>query len=283
MQGPEARVRTEVTVDFEISLAALRYQNDLAIPDASSPNENRAGGFDGDRGEPVKYGVVPDYRLVTELTNLISEAGYYVKSVVEHLPYRDDGRENVLNRVWDIGGRWYEGVLPVDFGINVRGEELGEDDSRGSIGWTMAQVTVHGSYVNDRDLAQRRMIEETWKSLHEMVEDLLKRRAGGSSGVHAITSGGSGWSDPRQEPSPFVGDGYPDPSDRDAMVVDAEIVAEEPVVMRPSDGRSERAAELRRKQDDADDAVMAGRISEDLHRRLIDRIEAELRELGEQS
>ena len=159
VQGPEARVRTEVTVDFEISLAALRYQNDLAIPDASSPNENRAGGFDGDRGEPVKYGVVPDYRLVTELTNLISEAGYYVKSVVEHLPYRDDGRENVLNRVWDIGGRWYEGVLPVDFGINVRGEELGEDDSRGSIGWTMAQVTVHGSYVNDRDLAQRRMIE----------------------------------------------------------------------------------------------------------------------------
>ena len=52
--------------------------------------------------------------------------------------------------------------------------------------------------------------------------------------------------------------------------------------MRPSNGRSERAAELRKKQDDADDAVMAGRISEDLHRRLIDRIEAELRELGEQ-
>ena len=67
------------------------------------------------------------------------------------------------------------------------------------------------------------------------------------------------------------------------MVVDAEIIAEEPVVLRPANARSERAAELRKKQDDADDAVMAGRISEDLHRRLIDRIEAELRELGEQS
>ena len=66
------------------------------------------------------------------------------------------------------------------------------------------------------------------------------------------------------------------------MVVDAEIVAEEPVVVvRPANVRSDRVAELRKKQDDADDAVMAGRISEDLHRRMIDRIEAELRELGE--
>ena len=186
-----------MTVDFKISLAALRYQNDLAIPDASDVRGNRAGEYPDYGSEPVKYGVVPDYRLVTELTNLISEAGYYVKSVVEHLPYRDDGRENVLNRVWDIGGRWYEGVLPVDFGINVRGEELGEDDSRGSIGWTIAQVTVHGSYVNDRELAQRAMIEETWKSLNDLVEGLLKRRSGGSNGVRAITAGGADeWSRP---------------------------------------------------------------------------------------
>jgi hypothetical protein len=282
-QGPEAKIRTEVTVDFKISLAALRYQNDLAIPDASDARGNRAGEYPDYGSEPVKYAVVPDYRLVTELTNLISEAGYYVKSVVEHLPYRDDGRENVLNRVWDIGGRWYEGVLPVDFGINVRGEELGEDDSRGSIGWTITQVTVHGSYVNDRELAQRAMIEDTWKSLNDLVEGLLKRRSSGSGGVRALSAGGAdGWADPRPAPGSFAEDRYGEPADRDVMVVDAEIIAEEPVVLRPSNGRSERAAELRKKQDDADDAVMAGRISEDLHRRLIDRIEAELRELGEQ-
>lgn len=279
-QGPEAKIRTEVTVDFKISLAALRYQNDLVIPDASNARGDRAGSFGDFDSEPVKYGVVPDYRLVTELTNLISEAGYYVKSVVEHLPYRDDGRENVLNRVWDIGGRWYEGVLPVDFGINVRGEELGEDDYRGSIGWTIAQVTVHGSYVNDRELAQRAMIENTWRSLNDLVEGLLKRRSGGDTGVRALGAGGAdGWGDPRQASGAFAEDPYGAPSDRDVMVVDAEIV-EEVVVMRPANGRSERVAELRKKQDDVDDAVMAGRISEDLHRRLIDRIEAQLRELG---
>jgi hypothetical protein len=282
-QGPEAKVRTEVTVDFKISLAALLYQNDLAIPDASNARGNRAGEYPDHDGEPVRYGVVPDYRLVTELTNLIGEAGYYVKSVVEHLPYRDDGRENVLNRVWDIGGRWYEGVLPVDFGINVRGEELGEDDSRGSIGWTIAQVTVHGSYVNDRELAQRAMIENTWKSLNDLVEGLLKRRSAGSGGVRALSAGGADeWADPRPAPGAYAEDRYGEPADRDVMVVDAEIVAEEPVVVvRPANVRSDRVAELRKKQDDADDAVMAGRISEDLHRRMIDRIEAELRELGE--
>lgn len=280
---PEAKVRTEVTVDFKISLAALLYQNDLAIPDASNARGNRAGEYGDYGGEPVRYGVVPDYRLVTELTNVIGEAGYYVKSVVEHLPYRDDGRENVLNRVWDIGGRWYEGVLPVDFGINVRGEELGEDDSRGSIGWTIAQVTVHGSYVNDRELAQRAMIENTWKSLNDLVEGLLRRRSNGSGGVRALSAGGAeGWADPRPASAAFAEDRYGEPADRDVMVVDAEIIADEPVVVRPANARSERAAELRKKQDDADDAVMAGRISEDLHRRLIDRIEAELRELGEQ-
>ena len=271
-----------MTVDFEISLAALRYQSDLAVPEAGSAQGNRDGEFGDDRSEPIKYGVVPDYRLVTELTNRISEADYYVKSVVEHLPYRDDGRENVLNRVWDIAGRWYKGVLPVDFGINLLGEELGEDDSHGSIGWTIAQVNVNGSYVNDRGLKQRAMIEDTWRSLSELVEELLKRRARRHHRCARDQRGrGDEWGDPRQASDAAAEDRYGDPAERDVLVVDAEIVAEEPVVVRPSNGQSERVAELRKKQDDADDAVMAGRISEDLHRRLIDRIEAELRELGE--
>lgn len=280
-QGPEAKVRTEVTVDFEISLAGLRYQNDLAVPDAGSQPQGDGPWASADpRSEPDKFAVVPDYRLVTELTNLISEAGYYVKSVVEHLPYRDDGRENVLNRVWDIEGRWYEGVFPVDFSINLRGEELGEDDSRGSIGWTIAQVTVNGSYVNDRGLKQRGMIENTWKSLNDLVEGLLSRRAVSADGLRAIASAGAaGWGDSGEDSGGFADDAYT-PADRDVLVVDAEIVETEPVAARPSDARSQRVAELRKKLDDADDAVMAGRISEDLHRRLVARIQGELDEVG---
>jgi hypothetical protein len=297
-RGPEAKVRTEVTVSFDISLAALRYQNDWAVPDDSKRRDARlqaqgrdSGGFGDLRSETRPFaGVVPDHRLVTDLTNLISAEDYYVKSVVEHLPYRDDGRGNVLNRVWDIAGRWYEGVFPVDFDINLRGEELGEDDPTGSIGKTIAQVTAKGSYVNDPDLAQRAMIETAWKRLHDHVTGLLDSRAISGNGPRAIAPGGGGRSgDPRQDPFTPADDVYGDGFDRDVVVVDAEIVETEaaqtvktqPVVVEPSDGRRERVAELRKKQDDADDAVMAGRISEDLHRRIIERIEAELRELEE--
>ena len=106
---PETRPQTKVTVRFDISLRSLRYQDDRVIPD-----EHNADDHEKARNKVDKfYGVVPDYRAVAELTNAISaDNTYYVKSVVEHPPYRDDGRPNVVNRVWDIAGQRYEGVFP---------------------------------------------------------------------------------------------------------------------------------------------------------------------------
>jgi hypothetical protein len=291
-QGPETKVRTEVTVGFKISLADLRYQDDWVVPDDSNAKAKRDAQNLGQRnggGEQRAHlrnktdefiGVVPDYQTVTELTNLISEDGYYVKSVVEHLPFRDDGRGNVVNRVWDIAGRWYEGVFPVDFDINLRGEELGADDGRGLSGKTIAQVTVKGAYVNERELAQRAMIVQRWDTLHGHVTGLLGRRAGGDDGVRAIASAGlGGWGDLAHGVTLGGGDANGERFDHDTVIVDAEIV-EEPVVNRIYDDRPERIAELLRKQSAADDAVIAGRLSEDNHRGIIARIQAELRELG---
>ena len=69
----------------------------------------------------------------------------------------------------------------------------------------------------------------------------------------------------------------------DAVVMDAEIVEPEPLVTPPDDRSSaERKADLLRQWSTADDAVMAGRISEETHRGIIARINTELRELGEQ-
>jgi hypothetical protein len=289
-QGPEAKVRTEVTVSFEISLASLRYQDDWVVPDDSNARDARKqaqGNGSGEFAEPLSktdelIGVIPDYRTVTELTNLISRESYYVKSVVEHLPYRDDGRGNVVNRVWDIAGRWYEGVFPIDFDINLRGEELGEVDPGGLIGRTIAQVTVKGSYVNDRELAQRKLIEEKWRSLHAHVTGLLGSRSRSGGGARAISSAevGGGWGDLGGDVRGQGDDPSGDRSDRDLVVVDAEIVEPEPAATRPDNGSAQRVAELRKRQSDADDAVIAGRISENSHRDIVARIQAELRELG---
>jgi hypothetical protein len=288
-QKPEVRVRTEITVEFDISLGAIRYQDDWVVPDDSNAkaqrdNSGQTPGRDLRRKDDEFTGVVPDSQTVTELTNIISREGYYVKSAVEHPPYRDDRRGNVVSHVWDIAGRWYHGVFPVDFDINLRGEEVAEDGYAGLSGKTIAQVTVKGTYVNDEALTQRKLIEAKWDNLYGHVTELLRSRAAGGSGAPAISSPGaaSEWDDVVQGVT--VQDGVQeDHRMHDAVVMDAEIVEPEPLVTPPDDRSSaERKADLLRQWSAADDAVMAGRISEETHRGIIARINTELRELGEQ-
>ena len=92
--------------------------------------------------------------MITRLTDAISKDDYYVKSVVEHAPYRDDSRADVLNRVWDIAGRFYTGVFPIHFDIHVRGEEI-PGASGASAGKTGVQVTVKGSYATGGNADQQ--------------------------------------------------------------------------------------------------------------------------------
>jgi hypothetical protein len=295
-QQPEVRVWTEVTVTFDISLDAIRYQDDWVVPDDSNEwdaavaaNEQN-GNADGDgkhqhrNKDDVFVGVVPDHRTVGELTDTISRKGYYVKSVVEHPPYRDDGRGNVVNRVWDIAGRWYHGVFPIDFDVNLRGEEVGEESPGAFAGRTVAQVTVKGTYVNDRALTQRKMIESKWDDLYGEVTRLLRRRAVGGNGTTAIASAGpnGGWDNASPGVTMRDSGGREDRFAHDAIVVDAEIVEREPAAAPHRDGSGEGSAELLRQWKAADGAVIAGRISEDTHRGITARIQAELRELREQ-
>jgi hypothetical protein len=290
---PDTRKRTEVTVEFSIGLEDIRYQDDWVVPDDSNARNQEAeanGGNrpdDGDeeeirfRNKTDEFPVVADYRTVTELTNLISKEGYYVKSVVEHLPYRDDGRANVINHVWDIAGRWYEGVFPIDFDVNLRGEDLGGDSTGPLIGRTIAQITVKGTYVHEAELAQRKLIEERWEKLHGHVTDLLKSRASVMESTRAITAGGAGgWSDGFVQDVEAEGNG---PFAQDTVIVDAEVVETAPTADQPGyHDWADVAADLRRQRKALVDGLIAGRISEETYREIVTRIDAEIRELGEQ-
>jgi hypothetical protein len=289
----DAQTRTEVIVEFSIGLENIRYQDDWVVPDDSNARKQKAeadGEYRSDHGDEEEarfrnktneFPVVADYRTVTELTNLISKEGYYVKSVVEHLPYRDDGRANVINHVWDIAGRWYEGVFPIDFDVNLRGEDMGDDGSGPLVGRTLAQVTVKGTYVNEEGLAQRKKIEERWDELHGHINGLLERMAWGQERTRAIAAGpASEWSDAFTQ-----GVAVDDDDDTQGMViVDAEVVETTPPVVDPPyrPGETAAGAELRRQRKSLVDALIAGRISEDTYREIVARIDAELRDLGEQ-
>jgi hypothetical protein len=293
---PEIKPQTTVTVTFDVSLRTLRYQDDRVIPD-----ENNAGDREKARNRVVPFqGVVADYRTVTELTNAISADGYYVKSVVEHPPYRDDGRPNVVNRVWDITGRRYDGIFPIDFDINLRGDEVGQGTSSTFSGKTVAQVTVKGSYAKGTTVESEnaedangartnsegsgaeeenfgndllKQIEDTWRRLHDKVTQILANRAALASGARAIAAPDEGV---------VLGEviEQDDDSASGTVIVNAEAFESGAAAAQPHD-RAYRVADLRKQRQAADDAVIAGRISEETYRGIIARIAAELMELRE--
>ncbi|GAA2632942.1 hypothetical protein GCM10010399_76640 [Dactylosporangium fulvum] len=301
---PPTTTRTKVAVGFDVSLRSIRYQDERVVPDEHDEDDIRHGRHRVDEF----HGIVPDHRIVAELTNAISADGYYVKSVVEHQPYRDDGRPGVVNRVWDISGRLYVGLFPMDFDISLRGDEIAT--AGGFSGMTVAQVTVKGAYARgtlvDRrssfedtgspaDLSSAtieadrqgdellRRIEDTWTGLHDRVTQVLSARAGRAGGPRSLPG-----------PAEHVVHGEviePDASrlPDDVVTVDAVMVpaqreaAVESVPPPPSNGFAGRLAELRRQREAADDAVIMGRISDGTYGRIVARIEAELNELGASS
>ena len=233
---PELKRKTEVSIDFGISLGYVRYQDDRVVPDRGNVDDIR-------RSEVDEFqGVIPDYRTVIELTNAISKAGYYVKRVIENPP-RGGGRAGVVNRVWDIAGRWYEGVFPVDFHLTLTGEEEYEGSILANAGNTAARISVQGAYANPKMKGQ---IEGKWDELHRIVKKMLQDRA----------------------------------PDVPEVTVKHAAGQSEPTTARPDDGgKTARAAALRKRRDSATDALIDGRISEEIYRDVIARIDAELNEL----
>jgi hypothetical protein len=165
----DVKPRTEISVRFDISLSTLRYQERRAVPD-----DIKATGEDRFRPRSDEFiGVMPDYHTVIELTNAISSDGYYVKTVVEDHPNRDP-RDKTFKRGWDITGRWYEGVFPINFIISLRGTEPEDSVAGSAIGRTVAQVTVDGTFPNAE---MKKKIEDKWDGLHARVTGLLAGRA----------------------------------------------------------------------------------------------------------
>lgn len=154
----KASVTTQAEVDFELSLNSVRYQAVRVVPDGAR-----------DIGRPSADtipGVIPDHRTVIALTNELSSSDYYVKQVTENPP-RGGGRAGLVNRLWDIAGRRYEGVFPIDFHITIKGEEeYQRGDFHPNAGNTVARLTVRGSYVNQEMETQ---VESVWDALHEIV------------------------------------------------------------------------------------------------------------------
>jgi len=280
--------KTKVMVDFTVNLDAIRYQDDRVVPDvniADDANRSRLDEF---------VGVIPNYNVIMKLTDAVSKDDYYIKSVIEHTPYRDDSRADVLNRVWDITGRFYTGVFPIDFDIHVRGEEI-QGDLGASAGKAAVQVTVKGSYATggNADGRLRESIENKWDDLHGKVMKVFSESAAMGYADWARTPADNTLG----QPAVLAVGRFVEPAaiergaDEPLAIESAEIVESgeivESVIVSPSvvledaNSRAERKADLWRQWKIADEAVMTGRISEPIYRDILTRVKAELKDLGE--
>jgi hypothetical protein len=275
--------KTKVMVDFSVNLAAIRYQDDRVVPDENNADDENRSRLD------EFAGVVPNYSVIIRLTDAISKDDYYVKSVVEHAPYRDDSRADVLNRVWDIAGRFYTGVFPIDFDVHVRGEET-QGALGVSAGKTAVQVTVKGSYATggNADGRLRKNIEDKWDDLHGKVMKVFS-----DSAAMAYAGWVSAEADnPLGQPAAIAVGEVVEPAaiergvNAEPLAIGSADIVDSVVVMpstvgQDTDDKAERKADLRRQWKIADEAVMTGRISENVYRDVVTRIKAEFRDLGE--
>jgi hypothetical protein len=163
-----AAIRTRVEADFKLSLRSIRYQDVLIVRDRGSVEDaNNADQFD----------VIPNDDMVIGLTNALSE-NYYVKRVIEHPP-RSGGRANHMQRYWDIAGRRYEGVYPIEFHMVLTGEEIHKGGIRAAAGTTRVQIVVQGAYTDDE---MKDRIDQEWKGLHALTKETLEGLAGQERG-----------------------------------------------------------------------------------------------------
>jgi hypothetical protein len=159
-------VKTRVEADFTLSLASVRYQAVRVLPDREDEGINRDR-FSAD------FDVIPDDETVIWLTNTLAEEQFYVKRVTENPP-RSGGRADVMHRFWNIAGRSYEGVHPVDFHLIVTGEEVHKGDVRPESGNMKIRLSVSGAYTDDE---MRDRVDNTLTRLGEVVrEGVMKAR-----------------------------------------------------------------------------------------------------------
>jgi hypothetical protein len=176
-------VKTHVVLDFELSLEKNRYQDVRLVPDLRILEDQQRLEVDDN------FPVTPSDETVIRLTNVLSDEGYDIKRIIENPP-RSGPRANLVRRYWDIAGRLYDGVYPIDFHIILTGEEINRGGIRAHSGMTKTRLTVQGSYANP-DMRDR--VAEEWDRLHGLIMETLQSL---SCPVRPGPDPLGGWGDP---------------------------------------------------------------------------------------
>lgn len=168
--GRHASASTLLVSDLRLALGGLTYQDMRSVPDRLREE---------DYGSDQHFaGVVPGHDTVARLADELGAAEYYVKRIIENTPQA--GRAGTLARSWDVGGRRYNGVYPVDFDLAIAGEEPPAGEGRGA--WLEAKLDVRGAFA---DAGMRERIGQERENLWALIVRTLRgdTAAGGGPGA----------------------------------------------------------------------------------------------------
>lgn len=186
-------VITELSITLDANLASLSYQHMRVVPDSRYPE-------DAKRSQPLEFKhLMPDSNTVISLTNALSRREFYIQWVVENPPH--SGRPaDVLNHYWDVGGRRYEGVCPVDFHLVITGDETHSTSPASGEGTTFITITVQGPYTTS-DMADE--VVKIWDELELLIKNTLNplRQKRPPPGGVGTSSGSPDATGPAGEPS----------------------------------------------------------------------------------
>jgi hypothetical protein len=170
---------TTIHVHFELNLGTLQYEDHVTIQSAAdltaarAPAEDRPADEDAET-DHIYDGTPPNAKTVTALSDRLSrsDGDYYIKSIVEEPPQRS-GVEGVNNRLWNLHGRWYDGVWPVDFHISLMGEERAASGVEEAAGRTKVKLKTKGAYTTPE---MRSKIEDAWLDLRDRIDDVMREQ-----------------------------------------------------------------------------------------------------------
>lgn len=188
--GEAVDIKTVVCAKFQLSLATLRHQRVLMYPNPQ-PDEMMQEDVEPTDAEkrqmphdqkvsceellkqtnvsPRRADIRPNMATVVFLTNALSEEGFFVNWVIENPPHTG-AKAEVINRYWDIGGRYFKGINPIDFHLLLTGEEPAQPGAPGpchlEVSWS-----VKGAYVTYRMKCE---VVGVWKQLDVLIDKVLR-------------------------------------------------------------------------------------------------------------
>ena len=159
--GARPTLKTKIAVEFELRLGAVRHQASRTVPDSTKDKLAETRSFPGTR---------PDEHLVVQLVRQLSDHRYLVKSVAEN-PARPGRGVGVENRVWDVTGRRYRGVHPIDFRLTITGDEA-EAGSPNTSTTSIRPHPVRGVYTGkEMEGTIITAHEELWERIQAVIDE----------------------------------------------------------------------------------------------------------------